>query len=120
MSADKLIEEKIERAKSQVAGAKMDDHEKESLLELLDHAEVICNGGGSSLEANSKALGALLRAYVKERVASAEKCAICVASLGGWKGMVLQAKWPLALFGSVAIFSPNFSALLAFADKFVK
>lgn len=120
MTIDKLIEEKISRARFQVEGAKIDDHEKDSLLELLDHAESICNGGGSSLEANSKALGALLRAYVKDRVATAQKAATCIAELGGWRGMVLQAKWPLAVFGSVAMFSPNFPALIAFLDKIAK
>ena len=118
--SDRLIEEKIERAKLQVESAPIEVHEKESLMELLDHAEVICNGGGSSLEANSKALGALLRAYVKDRIESAKKCAICVAALGGWRGMVLQAKWPIAVFASVAMFSPNFPALVELAKKFAE
>ena len=120
MTVDRLIEEKIERAKNQVEVAKIDPHEKDTLLELLDHSEIICNGGGSSIEANSKALGALIRAYVKERITTAEKCAFCAATLGGWKGMVLQAKWPIALFASVAVFSPNFTRIADLLEKLVK
>ena len=120
MTLDRLTAEKTERIRAQVMEAAIAPHDAEELHELLDHSESICNGGGSSLEANSKALGALLRAYVRDRIEASKRCATCTVVLGGWKGMLLQAKWPLAMFASVAVFSPNFARVADIAEKLLK
>ena len=120
MSADKLTIEKIEREKAKVESAAIDSRKKEDLLELLDHAENICNGGGNSLESVAKAVGAQMRVFVKAQLDSAELCATCKTAATGWRGMVLDAKWPIALFSSVAVFSPNFSRIADIVDKLVK
>ena len=120
MSADKLVMEKIDREKAKVELSAIDSHQKEDLLELLDHAENICNGGGNSLENVAKAVGAQMRVFVKWQLDSAEKCIKCKTVGTGWRGMVLDAKWPLALFASVAVFSPNFSRIADILDKLVK
>lgn len=120
MSADRLVMEKIDREKMQVDAAKIDARHKEDYLELLDHAENICNGGGGSLENVAKAVGAQLRVFVKAQLEMAEMCAKCKTVPHDWRSMLLAAKWPVALFASVSVFSPNFSRIADIIDKVVK
>jgi len=110
--SDKITEEKNERAREEIVASKVDPREKEDSLELISHAENICNGGGSSLEANSRALGALIRYVVRMSIRQQNAC--------GWKYMVLEAKWPIACFLSVGIFSPNFHLVAEILNKVIK
>jgi len=120
VSSDKLVMEKIDREKAKVEVAAIDSHRKEDLLELLDHAENICNGGGGSLENVARAVGAQLRVFVKAQIDAAEACAKCKANQAGWRGMIMDAKWPIALFASFAVFSPNFARFAEIIERFVK
>lgn len=120
MSADIIAKEKIERAKIRVEASGIDQTRRDELLDLLDHAEHISNGGGKSIEDIAKAVAAHMRAYVNDSLEQAKRCAACAPTLSGWRGMVLQAKWPLALFASVAVFSPNFPQIAALIEKLVK
>ena len=120
MSADRLVMEKIEREKHNVMSAQIDQRKKDDLLDLLDHAENISNGGGGSLEAVAKAVAAQSRVFVKAQLEAAELCAKCKVQLTGWRGLLLEAKWPLSLFASVAVFPPNFERIASIAEKFIK
>ena len=120
MSADSIAKEKIERVKIRVEASEIDQTRRDELLDLLDHAEHISNGGGKSMEDIAKAVAAHMRVYVNDSLEQAKRCAACAPTLSGWRGMVLQAKWPLALFASVAVFSPNFSRIADLLDKLVK
>ena len=57
MSADTIAKEKIERAKIRVEASGIDQTRRDELLDLLDHAEHISNGGGKSIEDIAKAAG---------------------------------------------------------------
>ena len=120
MSADKLVMEKIDREKAKVEVATIDPRRKEDLLELLDHAENICNGGGGSLENVARAVGAQLRVFVRAQVDAAEECAKCITTKSGWRGMLMEAKWPISLFASVAVFSPNFARIVEIVERLTK
>ena len=120
MSADTLAKEKIERAKVRVEASGIDQTRRDELLDLLDHAEHISNGGGKSIDDIAKAVAAHMRAYVNDSLEMAKRCAECAPALWGWKGFVVQVKWPAAVLGSVALFSPQLPAVLQFADKFIK
>lgn len=108
---DKITEEKNERVRAEVLASKSTSREKEEALELIAHAENICNGGGSSLEANSRALGALIRYTVRRSLAPPS---------GDWKWLLIQCRWPLAAASSIGFFSPHFGHFLDCVDKVVK
>ena len=38
----------------------------------------------------------------------------------GWRGLLIQVKWPAAIVASVALFSPRLPEVLDFAGKFIK
>jgi hypothetical protein len=121
MSADTITREKIERAKLRVeAAAGVDPQRRDELLDLLDHAEHISNGGGKSVEDIAKAVSALARAYVSDSLELARRCAACAPLQKGWMGFVVQVKWPAAMLGSVALFSPQFPLVISVAEKFLK
>lgn len=120
MTTDSIAKDKIERTKVRVEASTIDQTRRDELLDLLDHAENISNGGGKSMEDIARALAAQMCAHVNGSLELAKRCPVCAPLMSGWKGFVLQVKWPLALFGSVAMFSDNFPALIVFAEKFIK
>ena len=119
MSADALLREKIERAKLRVEATEtIDPQRRDELLDLLDHAEHISNGGGKSMEDIAKAVAALARAYVTDSLELARRCAVCAPAMKGWMGFVVQVKWPAAIVGSVALFSPQLPVVISAVEKF--
>ena len=121
MSADLITREKIERAKLRVeAAAGVDPQRRDELLDLLDHAEHISNGGGKSVEDIAKAVSALARAYVTDSLELARRCAACAPLQKGWMGFVVQIKWPAAVLGSVALFSPQLPIVIPIFEKLLK
>lgn len=109
--SDKITEAKNERVRAEVMASKSSSRDKEESLELISHAENIRNGGGSSLEANSKALGALIRYTVRRSL---------MPPSGDWRWLLVQCRWPLSAAASVGFFSPHFGHFLDCVDKVLK
>ena len=111
-----IEKEKNERAKLRVESAEISSQRREDLLDLLYHAENISNGGGKSQEDIAKAVAAHMRAFVSYSLELEKRFSEC-AGFYGWRGILLQAKWPLAIVVSVALFSPRLPLVLDFIGK---
>lgn len=120
MTANSLVREKIERAKIRVEAAAIAPERRDELLDLLDHAEHISNGGGKSQEDVAKAVAAHMRAFVSYTLELERRFAECNTLQSGWRGLLLQCKWPASFVASVALFSPRLPEVLDFAGKFIK
>jgi hypothetical protein len=112
--------EKIERTREYVLASNLADEAKDGLGNLLDAGAKAANGAPDKIQAIADALMELILHEVKQAVRYPEtfKKAVEAHALtcplntpAGKLGVAFRFRWPICVFASVAVFSPNFGRL---------
>jgi hypothetical protein len=107
--------DKIQRVMGQLENSNLSDAEKDSFSDLLLNAENLATESPKSIDDVGKSLSAFMVVYVREHIRKMEAYTIT-----GWRGILIQCKWPISVFLSVGVFSPNFPGIISFVEKFIK
>lgn len=112
--------EKIERTRGYVLASNLAEEAKDGLSNLLDAGAKAANGAPDKIQAIADAILELILHEVKQAVRHPEvvKKAVEAHALtcplstpAGAVGIAFRFRWPICVFASVAVFSPNFGRM---------
>jgi hypothetical protein len=126
---NEVIMDKIDRTRDEVAGSGLASEVKDSLGNILAAARVAANGTTDKIGAVANLIVELalldVRATVRlpkaiDDAVSKHQTTCIFAGPSGWRGIIVQCRWPIGIVLFGIVISPNFAAIAELIKSFAR